>query len=191
MDNQEHAKNDPSNPTRKLPSRVLGVILVALLLAFLLWLFIPAFTTPLGPVNTTQDLSNIKQIMNSVIAYAIDNEGQLPEHIDLLSEYLGSDECLISPFDDSDTIPLEVEHSSPNIWYRYGSYWFSPAIGVKFESIESNDRYIFVYREPRPDSDHFIVGFLDGHTEMMEKSAFANLMAEQKKFIRLQSFGVQ
>ncbi|MEO0474377.1 MAG: hypothetical protein AAF085_00210 [Planctomycetota bacterium] len=163
----------PPAQHRPLPGWAGEMIFIALVLLVLIILLLPTCTTR-GPQKVVQDLSNIHQVLIAISAYAIDNNNQLPEHIKLLSDYGLGREVFASPFDLDES--LAFDDNTELGWYQYGSYRFLSAEHIKIDDVKKAADFILVYRTPRPDSDSYIVGFLDGHVESISSEDFAKRM---------------
>ena len=180
----EGAKNpeQPSILHRTIPKRAMEIILVVLIILVLVFVLVPTCATQPGPAKTTQDLSNIRQAIISIYAYTIDNNNQLPTHVMLLEDYGLVREVLISPFDLEESLVFD-QNAEPG-WYQYGSYRFLSAEHININEVESPSEFILVYRTPRADSDFYLVGFLDGHAEVLTSDEFKLLMQWQGGLIQ-------
>ena len=180
-DEEEHTKKPPVLH-RPIPNRAMEWILIVLVIAVLIFILLPTCSTTRGPHRQVQDRSNINQSINAIVAYATDNDGQLPAHVKLLEEYGLGGELFISPFDHRPS--LVFEDGPEQGWYAYGSYWFLSHDAI---SIEDDNDIMLVYRTPRPDSDYYLVGFLDGRVETMTSDEFKALMKQQEALLPLTS----
>ncbi|MEM6504614.1 MAG: hypothetical protein AAF711_04015, partial [Planctomycetota bacterium] len=174
----------PSILHRTIPNRVMEWIFISAVAAFLVVLLLPTCSHVVGPSQATQDLSNIHQLLLAIISYAVDHDEYLPPSVLVIEDYLGtdSDHVFRSPFDD-ETVLVFDDTPDPG-WYSYGSYIFLSAKGLRINDVTLAADLILVYRTPRPGSDHYLVGFLDGSAQVMSSEDFTKLMDQQGSLVR-------
>lgn len=180
----EEAGQPDSTPLlhRPISNRGMEILLVGLILALIVLIGLPMCAHRGGHPAWLQDLSNIRQAMVCLTAYAVDHDGRYPAHFKLAEEYVSNDQMLRSPYDHQESLVFDDTVRAG--WYPYGSYWFLSAEGLAMEHAEQADKVILAYRTPRLDHDFYIVGFADGHAEVMSSEDFKQLKDQQDTLIR-------
>ncbi|MEM9346695.1 MAG: hypothetical protein AAGB26_08755 [Planctomycetota bacterium] len=179
MPDEASQPDKPSILRRAIPSRVMVWIFISAVIAFLVVILLPTCSRVVGPSQVTQDLSNIRQLLVAITSYSVDHDEHLPLNMLVIEDYLGtdSDHLFRSPLDDEAALIFD-ETPDPG-WYSYGSYIFLSADGLRVDDVTRAAEFILVYRTPRPSSDQYLVGFLDGSAQVMSSEDFAKRMDQQ------------
>lgn len=182
MEDKQQVEQPDSVLRREVPSRVMEIIIVlSIILLLLFFLIVPVTWDHEHDARPVIDMSNLRQVVMAIYTYAVDHDGQLPEHILLAEEYLGDDSCLKSLYDQEES--LSFDKTVKPGWYQYGSYWFLSTDRFTIDSDVEAQSIILAYRTPRPENNYYIVGFLDGHVESMDRGAFDELMGKQEELL--------
>ncbi|MBX2852776.1 MAG: hypothetical protein KTR15_13660 [Phycisphaeraceae bacterium] len=190
MAEDANGKEKTSILHRPISNRAMEIILVLLLIAIAVFVVIAPTTCGSHHqhgARVAYDLSNLRQWIVQINAYAIDHDGHLPTHIKDAKDYWVDEDFFYSRFDHEDSVVFD-ETIGPG-WYAYGSYWFLFVQDLMLDDIEQPDDFILVYRAPRLDHDFYCVGFLDGHAEILSSEAFAERMQRQDELIRSKGDG--
>ncbi len=158
-----------AKPRPAFTMRLAGLFAVLGMCALLAAIMFPVFSRAKGKARQTVCLSNVKQVMISMLMYADDHDGHLPNAwtwAEDLAEYVNNEEllqCPLAPMDPSS--------------YAMAKRWSE----CKLEDIPDRSKTIIIY-DAQPDgtpsfrhNDGMNAGFADGHAGWIGKKQWEEL----------------
>jgi len=116
----------------------------------------PALARARQQAKNVVSMNNLKQLGLSVIMYADDHDGKLPDNLEQAKQYYGNPKVLESPL-------------KPKGFAGPSYIYVNNGQSMK---IKSPARQIVIYENPKYCKDTINAVFLDGHVERMKRDRF-------------------
>jgi len=116
----------------------------------------PALARARQQAKNVVSMNNLKQLGLSVIMYADDHDGKLPDNLEQAKQYYGNPKVLESPL-------------KPKGFAGPSYIYVNNGQSMK---IKSPSRQIVIYENPKYCKDTINAVFLDGHVERMKRDRF-------------------
>lgn len=137
---------------------------------------LPALGSARAAARDAQAMSNARQLAVAAMSYAADHDGQFPQDIALLSDYVWGPDVWIAPNSKRAQQPPfnfdDWEDERQHKFIRKNSSYILVPVANMDELRRPNETIVFFQRtDDAPGLDKFAVTFADGHVEMFGNRA--------------------
>jgi hypothetical protein len=127
---------------------------------------LPALAKSRVAAMQTQDLANSRQICLGLVMYASDHKGRLPEKLSETRPYVDNNVRLFAGAPGKQAAPAGGGNEAARWVDEQGDYTYVLG-GRKLSEIQAAGETVMIYRKHAPGEARVVVGFADGHCEVM------------------------